>query len=63
MGLLFVFDMDDVLYDYDWRHRMTGLTALTGLDLAELRRRWWNDAGEWAAEAGHWPDGASYLAD
>jgi hypothetical protein len=25
MGLLFVFDMDDVLYDYDWRLRMTGL--------------------------------------
>lgn len=63
MGLLFVFDMDDVLYDYDWRHRMAGLTELTGHDLAELRRRWWNDAGEWAAEAGHWPDGASYLAE
>ncbi len=63
MGLLFVFDMDDVLYDYDWRHRMTGLTALTGLDFPELRRRWWHDEGEWAAEAGRWPDGASYLAD
>jgi HAD superfamily hydrolase (TIGR01509 family) len=63
MGLLFVFDMDDVLYDYDWRHRMTGLTALTGHDFAELRRRWWHDEGEWAAEAGHWPDGASYLAE
>jgi len=63
MGLLFVFDMDDVLYDYDWRHRMTGLTALTGLDFPELRRRWWHDDGEWAAEAGRWPDGASYLAD
>lgn len=63
MGLLFVFDMDDVLYDYDWRHRMAGLTELTGLDLSELRHRWWNDDGEWAAEAGRWPDGASYLAD
>lgn len=63
MGLLFVFDMDDVLYDYDWRIRMSGLTELTGLDLAELRRRWWHADGEWAAEAGHWPDGASYLAD
>jgi glucose-1-phosphatase len=61
MGLLFVFDMDDVLYDYDWRIRMTGLTELTGLDFAELRRRWWHDQGEWAAEAGRWPDGASYL--
>ena len=63
MGLLFVFDMDDVLYDYDWRTRMTGLTELTGLDFAELRRRWWHDEGEWAAEAGRWPDGASYLRD
>jgi putative hydrolase of the HAD superfamily len=62
MGLLFVFDMDDVLYDYDWRIRMAGLTELTGHDFAELRRRWWHDAGEWAAEAGGWPDGASYLA-
>jgi putative hydrolase of the HAD superfamily len=63
MGLLFVFDMDDVLYDYDWRIRMAGLTELTGLDFPELRRRWWHDDGEWAAEAGHWPDGASYLKD
>lgn len=61
MGLLFVFDMDDVLYDYDWRIRMAGLTEITGLDVAELRRRWWHRDGEWAAEAGHWPDGASYL--
>jgi putative hydrolase of the HAD superfamily len=62
MSLLFVFDMDDVLYDYDWRIRMAGLAELTGHDFAELRRRWWHDRGEWAAEAGGWPDGASYLA-
>lgn len=60
MALLFVFDMDDVLYDYDWRVRMQGLTALTGHDLAELRRRWWNDHGEWAAEAGAYADGEAY---
>jgi putative hydrolase of the HAD superfamily len=60
--LLFVFDMDDVLYDYDWRVRMAGLTALTGLDLGELRRRWWNDDGEWSAEAGVYPDADSYHA-
>jgi len=52
MTLLFLFDMDEVLYDYDWRARMAGLTELTGLELAELRRRWWHDEGEWAAEAG-----------
>ena len=56
MPLLFVFDMDDVLYDYDWRMRMAGLTALTGHDLGELRRRWWNASGEWAAEAGEYRD-------
>lgn len=60
MTLLFLFDMDDVLYDYDWRARMRGLTALTGLELAELRRRWWHEHGEWAAEAGRFPDGEGY---
>jgi FMN phosphatase YigB (HAD superfamily) len=60
--LLFVFDMDDVLYDYDWRVRMAGLTELTGHDFTELRRRWWNDTGEWAAEAGGYADAATYHA-
>ncbi|CAN5318739.1 HAD family phosphatase [soil metagenome] len=60
--LLFVFDMDNVLYDYDWRVRMAGLSKLTGHDFHELRRRWWNNEGEWAAEAGVFPDAASYHA-
>jgi len=59
---LFVFDMDDVLYDYDWRVRMSGLTELTGHDFPELRRRWWNDDGEWAAEAGRFADADAYHA-
>ena len=59
---LFVFDMDDVLYDYDWRVRMTGLSELTGLDFPELRRRWWHDDGEWAAEAGRFADADTYRA-
>ena len=62
MPLLYVFDMDDVLYDYDWRVRMEGLTALTGYDLSELRRRWWNAAGEWAAEAGDYRTAERYHA-
>ncbi|CAN5598143.1 hypothetical protein BH10ACT7_BH10ACT7_24940 [soil metagenome] len=62
MSLLFIFDMDDVLYDYDWRVRMAGMTAMTGLDLDELRRRWWNDRGEWAAEAGKYTSGEEYLS-
>ena len=52
MSLLFIFDMDDVLYDYDYGVRMSGLTALTGLTESELRERWWHDAGETKAEAG-----------
>ena len=62
MSLLFIFDMDDVLYDYDWGVRMAGLTELTGHDLDELRRRWWNDSGEWAAEAGHYATAEDYLS-
>ncbi len=61
-GLLFIFDMDDVLYDYDWRMRMAGMTDLTGLSLRELRERWWHDRGEWAAEAGDFATPEAYLS-
>ncbi|MBX3098168.1 MAG: HAD-IA family hydrolase [Salinibacterium sp.] len=54
--------MDDVLYDYDWRVRMAGMTALTGHSLDELRRRWWHDRGEWAAEAGVFATAEEYLS-
>ena len=62
MTLLFIFDMDDVLYEYDWRVRMAGMTALTGYSLDELRRRWWHNDGEWAAEAGVFRTADEYLA-
>jgi glucose-1-phosphatase len=62
MTLLFIFDMDDVLYDYDWRVRMAGMTELTGLSIDELRRRWWHDQGEWAAEAGVFATPEEYLS-
>ena len=61
-GLLFIFDMDDVLYDYDWRVRMTGMTELTGMPLEELRERWWHDRGEWAAESGGFATAEDYLS-
>ncbi|MBG6054564.1 putative hydrolase of the HAD superfamily [Salinibacterium sp. CAN_S4] len=61
MSLLFIFDMDDVLYDYDWRVRMAGMTELTGLSLSELRERWWHDDGEWAGEAGVFETPEAYL--
>jgi HAD superfamily hydrolase (TIGR01509 family) len=62
VSLLFIFDMDDVLYDYDWRVRMAGMTQLTGLSLEELRERWWHDRGEWAAEAGVFETPEEYLS-
>ncbi|MBC7591869.1 MAG: HAD-IA family hydrolase [Salinibacterium sp.] len=61
MSLLFIFDMDDVLYDYNWRMRMAGMTELTGLSLGELRERWWHDDGEWAGEAGVFETPDAYL--
>jgi len=59
--MLFIFDMDNVLYEYRWRDRMEKLTELTGHDFHELRRRWWHDDGEWQAEAGIPDTGAEYL--
>ena len=59
--MLFIFDMDNVLYDYRWRVRMEALTAITGHDFHELRRRWWHDDGEWKAEAGQPNTGEEYL--
>jgi len=61
MTLLYIFDMDHVLYDYDWRVRMAGMTAMTGLSIDELRTRWWHDEGEWAAEAGGYKSAEAYL--
>lgn len=61
ISVLFLFDMDDVLCDYDWRTRMADLTALTGHDLMELRRRWWLSGLEFAAEAGTPSDPDEYL--
>ena len=61
MTLLYIFDMDHVLYDYNWRVRMAGMTAMTGLSIDELRTRWWHDEGEWAAEAGGYKSAEAYL--
>jgi HAD superfamily hydrolase (TIGR01509 family) len=59
--MLFIFDMDNVLYDYHWRIRMESLTELTGHDFHDLRARWWHDDGEWKAEAGDPDTGDEYL--
>lgn len=60
--LLFIFDMDEVLYGYDWRTRMAGMTEITGLSLEELRKRWWHEEGEFAAEAGGFATAGEYLS-
>jgi glucose-1-phosphatase len=62
VSLLFIFDMDDVLYRYDMPARMAALSELTGHPLAELRRRWWHADGEMSAEAGGFQDAEHYLA-
>jgi putative hydrolase of the HAD superfamily len=59
--MLFIFDMDNVLYDYHWRKRMESLTDITGYDFHDLRARWWHDDGEWKAEAGDPDTGDEYL--
>jgi putative hydrolase of the HAD superfamily len=55
--LLFIFDMDDVLYDYDWRARQAALIERTGLTGDQLWDRWWGAGHEHLAEAGD-PDTA-----
>jgi putative hydrolase of the HAD superfamily len=59
--MLFIFDMDNVLYEYRWRQRMDALTEITGFDFQELRSRWWHDEGEWKAEAGVPDTGDEYM--
>lgn len=60
--LLFLFDMDDVLYDYDYATRMARLSAATGVADGELRTRWWKAGHEHVAEAGGYDTAAAYLA-
>jgi glucose-1-phosphatase len=61
MALLFIFDMDNVLYDYDWRTRMASLAELTGHSARRLRERWWHTGAEERAEAGGFSSAEHYL--
>jgi glucose-1-phosphatase len=61
MALLFIFDMDNVLYDYDWRTRMASLSELTGHSVRSLRERWWHTGAEEKAEAGGFDSAEQYL--
>ena len=55
MSLLFIFDMDDVLYGYDWTARSEALGVLTGLRSEELQNLWWRQGRELEAESGLHP--------
>jgi putative hydrolase of the HAD superfamily len=62
MTLLFIFDMDHVLYDYSWNRRIAGLSAHTGLPEELVRQRWWGAGLEHRAEAGVYRTGDDYIA-
>lgn len=59
---LVLFDLDDVLYDYDRGRRIRHLAATTGLAEAAIERAIWTDGVEDAADAGAFPDVPAYLA-
>ena len=59
----FIFDLDNVLFDYDLAARLEHLSQLTGLAPQAIRARLWESGFEDAADAGQWADGQSYLAE
>lgn len=59
---LVLFDLDDVLYDYDRPRRIRHLAAATGLTQTTIERAIWTEGVEDAADAGAFPDIPTYLA-
>jgi len=59
---LVLFDLDDVLYDYDRAWRIRHLAVATGLAEAAIERAIWTDGVEDAADAGAFADVPAYLA-
>jgi glucose-1-phosphatase len=57
-----IFDMDEVLYDYDHRIRLALLADLTGRPAAEIDSAVWGGPHENKAEAGHPDTAEGYLA-
>jgi len=56
-----IFDMDDVLYDFDHQRRLTLLEDLTGRPAAEIDAAVWGGPHEDAAEAGDPETAEGYL--
>ncbi len=59
----FIFDLDNVLFDYDLAARLDHLSRLTGIAAQTIRARLWASGFEDAADAGQWADGKTYLAE
>jgi len=59
----FIFDLDNVLFDYDLAARLEHLSRLTGIAPQAIRERLWESGFEDAADAGQWGDGQSYLGE
>ncbi len=57
-----IFDMDDVLCDYDVQQRLNTLSAMTGLSPAVIHEAIWASGFEDETDAGAFCDGSDYLA-
>lgn len=57
-----LFDLDDVLYHYDFAFRLKKLAAMSGLAEADILERWIESGWEDQADAGKYATGAEYLA-
>lgn len=58
---LYLFDFDETLYDYNFRHRLPALSLVTGVSQYHLAHTWWEAGFERRAESGEWPSSAEYL--
>jgi len=58
---LYLFDFDKTLYGYNFMKRLPALAISGRVSQYDLASTWWAGGFEARAEAGEWPDAASYL--
>ena len=58
---LYLFDFDKTLYGYNFLKRLPALAISGRVSQYDLASTWWAGGYEARAEAGEWPDAASYL--
>lgn len=63
MRKLIIFDMDDVLYHYDFMARRENLAKASGVSVAHISQNWFDAGFENRAESGFHKDGNHYLED